>query len=185
MCYTDDGVGVHCYDYGFMNQIDPDKHIDEVIRWANQQVKKGAAYACNVKGINTSVPRYQHWHDFAYAYFNSKAKNKQRDWGLVCAAYGYAVEEYVNIQIESNAYPYRAEFDVSTQRRSGGTIPDIVITINYTDAAGHAKSAEAWLDITSEKSLRHIYNKKGSGWRTKPIVIELAYPPLDASKLIL
>ncbi len=185
MDYIYDGMAIHRYDYGLLDQIDPNYHTDDVIRWAVQQVNDATSNACDLRNINTNVNKFKRWKEVAYAYYTPKTKKEKLGWGLVCAAFGYAVEEYVNIQIQGNGYPHTAEFDVSTQIHYGQTIPDISISIHYTDSAtGQPKTTRvAWLDITSQKSVCHIYGKKSSGWTTMPIVIELVYPPLEASQL--
>ncbi|MYU48182.1 hypothetical protein GTV15_17095 [Streptomyces sp. SID7803] len=63
-------------------------------------------------------------------------------------------------------------FSVAMQVTHGNTRPDVVLQLDGREVA--------WYDITSAKSLGHIFEKDGSGWRTKPYVAEIAYPQVTA-----
>lgn len=182
MEYIYDNMAIHRYDYGLLDQIDPSNHTDDVIRWVVKEMNNATANARNLRDIDESVPKYKKWKERAYKYYDPTT-TKVKNWGLVCAAYGYAVEEYVNIKVRGGGYPYASEFEVLVQDPDGRTIPDVKIRRYYTDSStGETKKTEvAWLDITSEKSVCHIYDKNSNGWRSKPIVIEMVYPPLDLS----
>lgn len=94
--------------------------------------------------------------------------------------YGYAVEEYVNIDIDSGALPPPPGYRISTQETHGSTRPDYVIRRNPGTARD---DVQAWLDLTSAQSSGHILQKVGAGWSNTPFVAELFYSPLDLSNI--
>lgn len=175
MEYAYDSMAVHCYDYTEANRIDPNNHIDDIIRWAKDTMLRGADYAYDLPNIDVSVPKFKKWKEDVSEYLYPKTKKERLSWGLICCSFGYAVEEYVNRHKDS--CPHLGEFTVEFQQRRGKTIPDIIIKKVDTDIA--------WLDITSTGSIKHINKKNSPGWSTKPIVVELVYPALDISKIIL
>jgi hypothetical protein len=80
------------------------------------------------------------------------------------ARYGYAVETLaVNLLAAADISPYSFHFQVS----HGHTRPDIVVR--------NGSEEIAWIDITSEGSPSHIYDKQGAGWKTRPYVAEVRY----------
>ncbi len=93
--------------------------------------------------------------------------------------YGYAVEEYVNIQIEAGIPPLLAGYEITIQETHGSTRPDFVIKQNTPSG----QKTVAWLDLTSQHSVDHIKNKIGAGWKNTPFVAELFYPPLNLSDI--
>ncbi|MCM1299878.1 MAG: hypothetical protein NC203_08510 [Firmicutes bacterium] len=185
MDYIYDGMAIHRYDYDLLNEIDPQNHTDDVIRWILGEVTNAAAYARNLPGLDDRITKYRKWKAAAYEYYTPKTQKERLSWGLVCAAYGYAIEEYMNRSIQDGGYPFAREFDVLVQEPCGRTIPDVRIFIHYIDPNTNEMRTEevAWLDLTSEKSVCHIYRKRGSGWRSQPIVIEMVYPPLSAADI--
>lgn len=184
--YVEGNAAVHSYDYDLLNKLDPDNHTDDVIRWVERKLSEAISNAQNVRGIDITVPKYAHWKKTILKFLEPKTEKNDRNWGLVCAAYGYAIEEYVNLEINSGSYPYPHEFDVKVQCRTGGTIPDVKIFLKQYDEDGNLNIIEvAWLDITSGKSICHIHKKKGRGWDSMPIVAEIVYPPLEIGNLIL
>lgn len=185
MEYIYEGTAIHRYNYDLLNKIDPQNHTDEVIRWILFEVQNAVDYVQDLQNLNEQVTKYRKWKEIVYEYYDPKTKKEKRSWGLVCAAYGYAIEEYLNRSIQGGGYPFASEFDILVQAPHGRTIPDVRIRIHYNDPdTDEKKTMEvAWLDLTSEKSVCHIYNKKDSGWREKPIVIEMVYPPLNTSDL--
>ncbi|MEQ9405972.1 MAG: DUF4157 domain-containing protein [Cyclobacteriaceae bacterium] len=89
------------------------------------------------------------------------------------AAFGYAVESLSNPQInklKSNNY------SVFTQVSKGSTTPDVVIRDDHGEVA--------WLDITAENSVGHIFNKVGAGWKNRAYVAEVTYPSLKNTDII-
>lgn len=92
--------------------------------------------------------------------------------------YGYAVEEYVNLEINNGALPPPWGYRISIQEVHGSTRPDYVIR---NEAAGG--DTVAWLDLTSTQSAGHIFQKAGSGWRRSSFVAELFYSPLILSNI--
>ncbi|MEH2270934.1 MAG: DUF4157 domain-containing protein [Nostoc sp.] len=87
------------------------------------------------------------------------------------ARYGYAIETIATGIFKSdNIGPYEALDQVTY----GATRPDIVIRDGIHDVA--------WLDITSEGSPGHIYNKQGGGWKSKPYVAEVRYNMIRPSE---
>lgn len=94
--------------------------------------------------------------------------------------YGYAVEEYVNIEINSGALPPPCGYRISTQESHGSTRPDYVIR---SSAGAMGDDFQAWLDLTSVHSSGHILGKDGAGWRSKSFVAELFYSPLNLSNI--
>ncbi len=93
--------------------------------------------------------------------------------------YGYAVEEYVNIQIKAGILSPPAGYEITIQEIHGSTRPDFVIKQN----APSGQETVAWLDLTSQHSVDHIKNKIGTGWKNTPFVAELFYPPLNLSNI--
>ena len=87
------------------------------------------------------------------------------------AVYGYAVEEYVNVSIQSSLNPPRG-YSVKLQVTHGHTRPDIVIQ----ESSG---SEVAWLDITNHGNLGHINYKQGNWLNKNFYVAELFYPDFD------
>lgn len=99
---------------------------------------------------------------------------------LLYAQYGYAVEEYVNIEIRSGNLPPPRGYKISLQETHGSTRPDFVIKRKIGAARDETL---AWLDLTSENSSGHINQKSGIGWQKAPFVAELFYPPLKLDKI--
>lgn len=188
MDYIYQNMAIYNYNYVNMDNIDPNNHIDDIIRWIVGTLQDALNYVCNLPNIDTTVRKYKQWHDAAYAFYRPTTKKFYGyDRSLLCAKFGYAVEEYVNLVIRRGGTPYSDEFSVNTQCRYGRTIPDIVIRKIYIDDNTGAQSETdvAWLDITSDGSVGHIMKKRGSGWRTKDIVIELVYPSMEVRQLLL
>lgn len=94
--------------------------------------------------------------------------------------YGYAVEEYVNIDINCGALPPPPGYRISTQESHGSTRPDYVIRSSSGTTEGEVQT---WLDLTSAQSSGHILRKIGAGWRNTPFVAELFYPSLNLSNI--
>lgn len=188
MDYIYDGMAIFNYNYANVDNIDPNNHIDEIIRWILKIIQEGLNYVCDLPNIDTTVTKYKKWHDAAYAYFAPTTKQfKGTDRSLLCAKFGYAVEEFANLAIASRPSPHSGEFSVNTQCKYGRTIPDIVIRkININPFTGEKTETDvAWLDITSDLSVGHIKKKRGAGWTTNDIVIELVYPSLEIRQLLL
>lgn len=137
-----------------------------IIRNISLIVDKAADTAYNRSALITTRPKQREWGDTIDDYFAGK------NVLFMNAAYGYAVEDIANIAIAST-YRFAVKgYRVYLQERRGSTIPDIVIK-------NSANEDQAWLDITSEHSAGHIFNKSGSGWSTTDFVAELLYPNLD------
>ncbi|MDE7280716.1 MAG: hypothetical protein K2N36_03120 [Ruminiclostridium sp.] len=171
--FIDGGAAIHRYDYDKMNKIDPSYHFDDIIRWIVRTINAGVRHALNLAQLNDSGKKFQGWKSSAMRFATPSTEKKPITWAMLCCRYGYAIEQYVNEHISS--HPYADEFSVSTQSRRGQTIPDIVVSSRGEEIA--------WVDITSENSVCHIYKKKGGKWTTAPVVIELAYPALTFSQI--
>lgn len=181
--YIEDNMAIHRFDYAFMNRVDAARKTEDVINWLKLILRCANVYACNVKGLDESIPKYAAWKKAAYTYYNATTE-RQKNWGLICAAFGYAIEEYVNIRILGGGYPHASEFNLEIQMREKRTIPDVrIFKISYDKAGNPINTEVAWIDITSMGSVRHIYKKRSPDWLKKPIVIELVYPALDFSNL--
>ena len=81
------------------------------------------------------------------------------------ARYGYAVETLATNLMRTMTF---AGLQVHSQVAAGATRPDFVVS--------DGKDQIGWLDVTSEKSKGHIFNKQHSGWKTRPYVAEILYP---------
>lgn len=85
------------------------------------------------------------------------------------ARYGYAVETVAtHLLARENIAPYKFVFQVA----HGHSRPDIVVT--RTDGTGVDREM-AWIDITSEASRGHIFDKQHSGWISRAYVAEACY----------
>lgn len=95
---------------------------------------------------------------------------------FIYARYGYAVEEYVNLQVLSKKILPPRGYRIRLQVTHGNTRPDIVIL--------NQDSVEiAWMDITSVKSRKHVLRKAGNWSTARSFVAELLYDDLDLSQI--
>lgn len=133
-------------------------------------VVKASDMAYNRSLLQTSNPKQRNWALAIESYFKGETVL------FMNAAYGYAVEELVNIQLASSTYNTMNGYRILLQVTHGGTRPDIVLKKQFG-------TEMAWLDITSEGNVGHISGKVGSGWQTTPFVAELLYPTLDLTRL--
>lgn len=133
-------------------------------------VQQYADKAYNVSALDYNNPKQRNWLEKIEQYCNNGQVL------LMNAYYGYSVEEMVNQELRARYNTAINGYNVELQVTHGNTRPDIVIT-------DRRRIEVAWLDITSEKSAGHIYDKDGSGWRTKGFVAELLYESFDISKL--
>lgn len=106
----------------------------------------------------------QQWYGTARAYCEDQSNLPSYFW----ANFGYAVETLACEALAKYSFmPYNVNFQIS----HGHTRPDIVVFNNFQEIA--------WIDITSDGSETHIYDKDGSGWETKLFVYEVLYDSLD------
>ncbi|MFI7358027.1 DUF4157 domain-containing protein [Streptomyces avidinii] len=117
------------------------------------------------------------WSEQWQEYLQAAPGKKKEIAALVPAMAGYAIESLATkvFLTERRSWTGPASgltFSVAMQVTHGNTRPDVVLQLDGTDVA--------WYDITSAKSLGHIFEKDGSGWQTKPYVAEIAYPQVTA-----
>lgn len=142
----------------------------DLIRQIDVLVQQYADKAYNISALDYSNPKQRNWLEKIQKYCNGEGTL------LMYAYYGYAVEEMVNQDLSSHYTTATNGYRVQLQVTHGSTRPDIVIVDRHNNEV-------AWLDITSENSAGHIYNKDGSGWDTTEFVAELLYETFDISKL--
>lgn len=120
---------------------------------------------------NSAIVKFQQWYKAASDFLRTRS-----EYSLISAKYGYAVEEYVNLKIASGTPSVPRGYRVRLQVTHGNTRPDIVILrANGTEVA--------WLDITNQSSLGHIFNKAGNWRNGRNVIAELLYPDFDASRI--
>ncbi|CAM5563172.1 eCIS core domain-containing protein [Streptomyces avidinii] len=117
------------------------------------------------------------WSEQWQEYLQASPGKKKEIAALVPAMAGYAIESLATkvFLTERRSWTGPASgltFSVAMQVTHGNTRPDVVLQLDGSDVA--------WYDITSAKSLGHIFEKDGSGWQTKPYVAEVAYPQVTA-----
>ncbi|MFE9635789.1 DUF4157 domain-containing protein [Streptomyces sp. NPDC006463] len=117
------------------------------------------------------------WAEQWQEYLQATPAKKAEIAALVPAMAGYAIESLATkvFLTERKSWTGPAsglKFSVAMQVTHGNTRPDVVLQLDGSDVA--------WYDITSAKSLGHIFEKDGSGWQTKPYVAEIAYPQVTA-----
>ncbi|OIJ93037.1 hypothetical protein BIV25_26080 [Streptomyces sp. MUSC 14] len=117
------------------------------------------------------------WAEQWQEYLRAAPAKKAEIAALVPAMAGYAIESLATkvFLTERKSWTGPASgrtFSVAMQVTHGNTRPDVVLQLDGSDVA--------WYDITSAKSLGHIFEKDGSGWKTKPYVAEIAYPQVTA-----
>ena len=99
---------------------------------------------------NSTTVKFKQWYETASKFLSTRIRSN-----FMPAIYGYAVEEYVNLSIASGEPSVPAGYRVRLQVTHGGTRPDIVIL-------NSSNTEIAWLDITNQSSVGHIYNKAGN-----------------------
>lgn len=117
------------------------------------------------------------WSEQWQEYLQATPAKKAEIAAMVPAMAGYAIESLATkvFLTERKSWTGPASgltFSVAMQVTHGNTRPDVVLQLDGSDVA--------WYDITSAKSLGHIFEKDGSGWQTKPYVAEIAYPQVTA-----
>ncbi len=145
-------------------------YLYNLIKQIDVLVQRYADKAYNVSALNYNNPKQKNWLEKIERYCNTGKPL------FMNAYYGYAVEEMVNQELMAKYRSARNGYRVLLQVTHGYTRPDIVIT-------DRGNNEVAWLDITSENSAGHIWNKEGSGWSTNGFVAELLYPTFDVTKL--
>ena len=148
----------------------PYNYLYDLIRQIDGLVQLYADKAYNVSALDCNRPKQKNWLEKIQNYCNGKVPL------FMNAYYGYAVEEMVNQELTAQYSSARNGYRVLLQVTHGSTRPDIVIT-------DRGNNEVAWLDITSENSAGHIWNKEGNGWSTSGFVAELLYPTFDVTKL--
>jgi hypothetical protein len=147
-----------------------DTHLFEAVNKIFSFVCEASEIAYNRSALQISNPKLRNWAFAIDEYFQGKTGVH-----FMNATYGYAVEEIVNIKLKPLSIFGINGYVVLLQAKHGNTIPDIVLKKDYKEVA--------WLDITSERNVGHIYKKNGDGWKTAPFVAELLYPSLDLTRL--
>lgn len=142
--------------------------IDDYIQELDNLLQQCAQQAYNLPALDLTNAKLKNWYDTAVSWLQNPGSAFSPP-----AKYGYAVEELFNLS--AGQIPCPAEYQCLLQAGRGMTIPDIVLQKQGKDIA--------WLDITSQLSIGHIYNKAGSRWHTMSYVAELLYPKLDFSML--
>ncbi|WP_079173773.1 DUF4157 domain-containing protein [Streptomyces monashensis] len=117
------------------------------------------------------------WAEQWQEYLQATGAKKADIAALVPAMAGYAIESLATkvFLTERKSWTGPASgrtFSVAMQVTHGNTRPDVVLQLDGSEVA--------WYDITSAKSLGHIFEKDGSGWKTKPYIAEIAYPQVTA-----
>ncbi|MFI6687870.1 DUF4157 domain-containing protein [Streptomyces sp. NPDC050485] len=117
------------------------------------------------------------WAEQWQEYLQATPAKKAEIAALVPAMAGYAIESLATkvFLTERKSWIGPASgltFSVAMQVTHGNTRPDVVLQLEGSEVA--------WYDITSARSLGHIFEKDGSGWQTKPYVAEIAYPQVTA-----
>ncbi len=153
----------------------PENEKTKIINYAVQvaNVVENAAsklYYINNFSDSTTV-KFKQWYDAASQFLRTRSPNN-----FIPATYGYAVEEYVNLSIASGTPSVPEGYRVRLQVTHGNTRPDIVILGAYGTEI-------AWLDITNQSSLGHIFNKAGNWQNGRSFIAELLYPDFDASNI--
>ena len=95
---------------------------------------------------------------------------------FIYARYGYAVEEYVNLQVLARKILPPRGYRIRLQVTHGNTRPDIVIL-------NQANAEIAWMDITNAGSRGHILKKAGNWTNARGFVAELLYDDLNLSRI--
>lgn len=127
-------------------------------------------FAYNLSNLDTSNKKLEKWYEEALGFLLSGEPGD-----FIYARYGYAVEELMNTELEASLFCLGSDYRILLQATFGYTRPDIVIYKQFADYA--------WIDITSENCIGHIFNKAGSGWQNTPIVCEVLYPELNLSSI--
>ncbi|MFG2994553.1 DUF4157 domain-containing protein [Streptomyces sp. NPDC048257] len=117
------------------------------------------------------------WAEQWQEYLQATPVKKTEIAALVPAMAGYAIESLATkvFLTERKSWTGPAsglKFAVAMQVTHGNTRPDVVLQLDGSEVA--------WYDITSAKSLGHIFEKDGSGWQTRPYIAEIAYPQVTA-----
>lgn len=126
----------------------------------------------NISALCNTNPKFYQWIYSAQKYIYENIIDN-----FIYARYGYAVEEYTNLNMFK--INFLAGYTYNLQENRGGTRPDIII---YKKEGDESKEI-AWLDITSENSVGHIKRKAGAGWDKAPFVAELLYPSLNLNEI--
>jgi hypothetical protein len=146
----------------------PDGLIDDYVREFSAMVDLRAAAVLALSTLpEDSGGMYDRWLAVASEYLDDRTVVP----AFLHAAYGYAVEKSVTDEFRSLNGLLPPGWRPRSQVTHGMTRPDFVLD----DHTGE----RAWLDVTSANSKGHIFNKAGSGWKTKDYVFEIVYTPLD------
>jgi hypothetical protein len=123
----------------------------------------------------------------AYAELNGYTKLWGQKWQehlsggapkLMAAAFGYVIESLVSESRSEYCPKAPGSYSVATQVPSGGTRPDLVLSMSREGAQ------VAWLDLTAANSADHIFSK--DGWDKKIAnFAEVTYPSLDLATMAL
>jgi len=151
----------------------PDGLIDVYVREFSAMVDLRAAAVLALSTLpEDSGGMYDRWLAVASEYLDDRTVVP----AFLHAAYGYAVEKSVTDEFRSLNGLLPPGWSPRSQVTHGMTRPDFVLD----DHTGE----RAWLDVTSANSKGHIFNKAGSGWKTKDYVFEIVYTPLDLGTIL-
>jgi hypothetical protein len=98
--------------------------------------------------------------------------NTFEDGAAVPRQAGYWIESYATKVVDPAPGGGLTRLRQATRGRSR---PDVVLQKGNVDLA--------WLDITSDKSEGHIFDKDSDGWNSTPYVTEVTYPGLRVQEL--
>lgn len=115
-------------------------------------------------------PRIRSWYNDVLSLWSGE----EPFW--IRAHYGSAVEEYVNMRILAGNPAIMNGYNVRCQVAHGHTRPDIVISRNDGEEI-------AWLDITNEGSIGHVFRKPGDWRKGRDFIAELLYPDFRAARI--
>jgi hypothetical protein len=150
-----------------------DAALDPYAKAFSDMVDHAAAQVLQIDTVpDDNGGMYDRWSAVATEYLGNNASVP----AFLYAAYGYAIEKAVTDNIHNISGLLPSGWSVLSQVSHGMTRPDFVLS----DAHGE----RAWLDVTSAGSTGHIFNKAGSGWKSRDYVFEIVYTALDVSRIV-
>lgn len=156
------------------NEVERAKHNDVITNIVDtvvsvvEQARQQSVQWSDLEN-RTDSGHLQQWYSVAQDYCEDQNNLPSYFW----ANFGYAVETLACEAL--NSYNFSG-YDIVYQVAHGHTRPDIVISHNHEEIA--------WIDVTSDGSETHIYDKDGSGWETKLFVYEVLYDSLDPMEIM-
>lgn len=146
------------------------------IRQIDTLVTVSAQKALFLSNLDQQRPKQALWYDSAKRYIDRSNNNDSSDNNIppfLYSYYGSAVEDLVNMQIKN--IPCPSSIGIILQQQNSGTRPDIVIYFN--------QKSYAWLDITSQRNVGHIWRKANWFNNPRPFIAELLYENLSTTKI--